>query len=426
MTPKSLPRKVSPLNNIWLTARREYLERIRTRAFLIATILIPVLMALLVFGSAYLGARTKSSAHVALLTGPSSTEQTFAHDLESELKNGRDSHMTVDVSPNTSDLRTQLDRELKAGKSSLAGYLQIVPPATPAARPKFIYKPRSASDIATNSSLKVAIKSVLTRERLLGQGMGATDIEALMAPVEIDTSASGDTTVAFFAAYILFFLMYMSIMLYGMNTARSIIEEKTSRIFEVLLATIRPDEMLAGKILGVGSVGLTQVAVWMTAAVVIGSFVSGSMPGVVAGHSIISAGQIAFFIAYFLFGFLLYSSIAAALGAMTNSEQELQQLNMFLVLPLAFSMLMLFSIIKDPDSTLSRVVSLIPFCSPLLMNFRVSIGNPQPWELILSFVLMAATILAILWFASRIYRVGILMYGKKPNLPEILRWLKYS
>jgi ABC-2 type transport system permease protein len=111
---------------------------------------------------------------------------------------------------------------------------------------------------------------------------------------------------------------------------------------------------------------------------------------------------------------------------MTNSEQELQQLNMFLVIPLAFCMLMLVSIIKSPDSTMSRIVSLIPFCSPLLMNFRISVGSPQPWEIALSFILMSLTILAILWVSSRIYRVGILMYGKKPNLPEILRWLKYS
>jgi ABC-2 type transport system permease protein len=410
------------LLNIWLIAKREYLERIRTKAFLIATIMIPALMGGLGFGSAWIGSHTKSSAHIAIL----STDPVFARDLKQELEHGKDSHMTVDLLPNTPAERTQLDRQLRNTQSPLAGYLQVLPPPTPRTRPKFIYKPRSASDISTNAALREATKAVLTRERLLGQGMGAADIDALMAPVDIDTSASGDTTVAFFAAYVLFFLMYMVIMLYGMNTARSIIEEKSSRIFEVLLATIQPDEMLAGKILGVGSVGLTQVGVWMIAAVIIGTVFAGTIPGSVAGHSILSATQIAFFVAYFLFGFLLYSSIAAALGAMTNSEQELQQLNMFLVIPLAFSMLMLFSIIKDPDSTLSRIVSLIPFCSPLLMNFRVSIGNPQPWEEILSFVLMTLTILGILWFASRIYRVGILMYGKKPNLPEILRWLKYS
>ena len=218
--------------------------------------------------------------------------------------------------------------------------------------------------------------------------------------------------------------MYMVIMLYGMNTARSIIEEKTSRVFEVLLATIKPEELLAGKILGVGAVGLTQVGIWMTAALVLSG--SGLAAGLSTGHHLISASQIAFFIIYFLFGFLLYSSIAAALGAMTNSEQELQQLNMFLVIPLAFCMVMIFSIIKAPNSTMARVVSLIPFCSPLLMNFRISLTQVPAWEIGLSFVLMTATILAILWVSSRIYRVGILMYGKKPNLPEIMRWLKYS
>jgi len=111
---------------------------------------------------------------------------------------------------------------------------------------------------------------------------------------------------------------------------------------------------------------------------------------------------------------------------MTNSEQELQQLNMFLVIPLAFCFLMIFVIVPAPNSTLAQVVSLIPFCSPLLMNFRISLTTVPAWQIGLSFVLMSLTILAILWAASRIYRVGILMYGKKPNLPEILRWLKYS
>ena len=408
------------MHNVWLIAKREYLERIRTKAFIVATILIPLILGGLGFGSAYLGSRTKSAAHLAVL----SSDQTFALDLKHELESSKNSQMVVDVDANDAAIRTTLDRELKNNKSGLTGYLQILPPATPNARPKFVYKPRSASDIGTVGILTSAIKTVLTRERLAHQGMGATEIDSLLAPVEVDTSQTGDTTAAFFAAYILFFLMYLVIMLYGMNTARSIIEEKTSRVFEVMLATIRPDEMLAGKIIGVGAVGLTQIGVWMLAAVAIGGYFAASLGS--GGHALISPVQIAFFVAYFLFGFLLYSSIAAALGAMTNSEQELQQLNLFLVLPLAFCMLMLVSIIKNPDSTMSRIVSLIPFCSPLLMNFRISIGNPQPWEIALSFVLMSITIAATLWIASRIYRVGILMYGKKPNLPEILRWLKYS
>ncbi len=140
----------------------------------------------------------------------------------------------------------------------------------------------------------------------------------------------------------------------------------------------------------------------------------------------ISMPQIIFFIVYFVLGYALYSSVAAALGAMTNSEQELQQLNMFLMMPLFFCMLMLLPVINSPNSLLSRVVSQIPFCAPLLMELRISVSMPQPWEIVLSIALILVTIYAVLWISSRIYRVGILMYGKKPNLPEILRWLKYS
>ncbi len=218
--------------------------------------------------------------------------------------------------------------------------------------------------------------------------------------------------------------MYMVIMLYGMNVARSIIEEKTSRVFEVLLATIRPEEMMAGKMIGVGSVGLTQVAVWLSTAVLLTSTSIISVGGTV--HVSLSAMQIIFFVVYFLLGYILYSSIAAALGAMVNSEQELQQLNMFLAMPLAACFFALAPVVTNPSGTLSRIISLIPFCTPLIMYLRISLAMPPAWEIALSIVLMIATICAILWVASRIYRVGILMYGKKPNLPEILRWLKYS
>jgi ABC-2 type transport system permease protein len=205
-----------------------------------------------------------------------------------------------------------------------------------------------------------------------------------------------------------------------MNVARSIIEEKTSRVFEVLLATIKPDELLAGKIFGVGAVGLTQVAIWMAAVGLIAARL-GATSGVQ-----ISMPQVVYFIVYFALGYALYSAVAAALGAMTNSEQELQQLNMFLMIPLFFSMLMLTPVVTNPNSMISRVVSQIPFCAPLLMDLRISISMPQPWEIALSIGLILITIYAVLWVSSRIYRVGILMYGKKPNLPEILRWLKYS
>jgi ABC-2 type transport system permease protein len=409
------------VHNIWLIAKREYLERIRTKGFLIATILIPLLMGVLVFGSRYFATRAKTESHIAVVT----TDAAFAADLKQKLESGKDSHMRVDVDQPSSATRTRLDNELLDKDGTLAGYLWVTPASSSSELPHFAYKARSAGDIATQGTLEDTIQTVITREHLLADGIPGKEIDTLASPVHLDTSASGDTGAAFFSAYLLFFLMYMVIMLYGMNTARSIIEEKTSRIFEVLLATIKPEELLAGKIIGVGAVGLTQTGAWMAAAfLVANSGLSAALGG--SSGAPVSLHQVLFFVMYFLFGFLIYSSMAAALGAMTNSEQELQQLNLFLVMPLALCMVMILPIIRAPDSTLAKVVSLIPFCSPLLMNFRISLTQVPPWQIWLSVALMSLTIAAILWFSSRIYRVGILMYGKKPSLPEILRWLKYS
>ena len=409
------------MHNVWLIAKREYTERVKTKGFIIATVLIPVLMSVLVLGGGFLASKTKSNSHIAVVT----SDGVFGSDLKQKLESDKENTMKVDVATPSEETRRRLDGELLDKTSTLSGYLWVTPAAQAGERPKFSYKARSAGDISTQLALQSSIKSVLILERLTAKGMSVAEIDVLNAPVDIDTSASGNTMAALASAYVMFLLMYMAIALYGMNTARSIIEEKTSRVFEVLLATIKPDELLAGKILGVGAVGLTQVGIWMFAAALLStSGLAASLIG--SGHSLISGLQIVYFLLYFVFGFLLYSSIAAALGAMTNSEQELQQLNMFLMMPLFFCMLMLLPIIRAPNSMLSQITSLIPFCSPLLMNVRASLTEVPAWQIGLSFALMSLTIVVILWISSRIYRVGILMYGKKPNLPEILRWLKYS
>ena len=418
------------MHNVLLIAKREYLERIRTKAFIVATILIPTLMAGGIFSMAYIADKSKSTSHITIV----SSQEPLATDLQNELEHGKDSNMVVDVVAPSPEIRSTLDAELreKSREKGIDGYLWIRPAtsADPTARPTFDYTARSSADILTHDTIKDSLRTVLLREQLANRGMAAGRIDSLMAPVVVNTidagGQHGSSRNSFYVAYVFFLLMYMVVLLYGMNVARSIIEEKNSRIFEVLLSTIRSEEILAGKIIGVGGVGLTQVVVWMVAAfVVTATPLVAHVAGSAAAVSI-SAAQAIFFIVYFVLGFVLYSSVAAALGAMTNSEQELQQLNMLLMMPLFFCILMLPLVISNPNSPVARLVSLIPFCTPLLMNFRVSLSMPQPWEIALSFILMIATIYAVLWVASRIYRVGILMYGKKPNLPEILRWLKYS
>ena len=411
------------MHNVWLIARREYLERVTTKAFIVSTVLIPVLMGAFVFGGAFLDKKSRATNTRIAIVGP---DTQFALDLQQEVEASKDSKIQVDViSPPGPDTRGILEHELD--ERSLDGYLWIAPVAV-SDTPSFDFTPASSgsnSNSALLNIITVSVRTVLLRQRLMHHGILSSDAAKLSQPIVVQRDKHKSKS-SIGAAFALFFLMYMVVILYGMNVARSIIEEKTSRVFEVLLSTITPDEMMAGKILGVGSVGLTQVAVWMLA---VGILAATPIASSVAGGDMnfsVTVPQILFFILYFIFGFLLYSSIAAALGAMTNSEQELQQLNMFLVMPLGFCMIMLPVVINNPNSFWSRVVSLIPFCSPLLMNFRVSLHMPQPWEITLSFVLMAITIYAVLWIASRIYRVGVLMYGKRPTLPEIFRWLKYS
>jgi ABC-2 type transport system permease protein len=231
---------------------------------------------------------------------------------------------------------------------------------------------------------------------------------------------------AFFGAYVLFFLMYMAVMLHGMNVARSIIEEKTSRVFEVMLATVQPQEMMTGKLLGVGAVGLTQIGIWVLAALALSAAPMASAVGAGAIHISFSVGQIIAFIGYFVMGFLLYSGLAAAIGAMVNSEQELQQFNMVIALPMAVCMFVLVPVISNPNSTFSRIISLIPTCTPLIMYLRIAISNPPWYDIAASVVILLATIYGVMWLTARIYRVGILMYGKRPTLPEILKWIRYS
>ena len=406
--------------NIWLVARREYLERVRAKSFLVMTILIPLLMGGLVGGAAYLNRNLGSAGHLAVVTD----NPQFASDLQTEMTPSDGVKPKFDVySPSEAGIRQTLDAQLKAKDGTLDGYLVATKPSADAPRGTYEWVPKSKADVVTKARIADGVRGALTREKLAGSGMKPLEVDTLLAPVELKTdSAGGGSGAAFGSAYGMFFLMYFVILFYGMNVARSIIEEKTSRIFEVLLATMKPTEMLAGKVIGVGAVGLTQVAIWIAVAV-------GAVSSQLIGrdiHILPSGGQAILFVVFFLLGYLLYSSIAAALGAMTNSEQELQQMQIFLMMPLILCSVIIFNVVTNPDGPLAKVFSFIPFTTPLIMYTRVIVGKPSPIAVGGSILEMIVTIAFVLWLSSRIYRVGILMYGKKPNLPEILRWLKYS
>jgi ABC-2 type transport system permease protein len=233
---------------------------------------------------------------------------------------------------------------------------------------------------------------------------------------------------SFFGAYAMMFLIYFTVVFYGMNVARSVVEEKTSRIFEVLLSTVKPQSLMAGKLLGVGAAGLTQMAIWF---VLISAVVGSSAASASTGHGGLAAFgihplQLFFLAAYFLLGFFFYSAIAAAVGASVSSEQEIQQFSMVIVAPLTVGMILIGYITSNPTALPVVLLSLFPPCAPIVMFLRMSSQMPPAWQIALSMVLMLLFIWGAIWVASRIYRVGILMYGKRATLPEMLRWMRYS
>ena len=221
-------------------------------------------------------------------------------------------------------------------------------------------------------------------------------------------------------------LLSMTTLIYGLNVARSIIQEKTSRIFEVMLAIVKPSDMLAGKLLGVGSVGLTQIVIWVVsgAAILATPFAAAMLTGQFAVHFSWVEGVL--FPIYFVLGFLLYSSLFAGLAATCETEQELQMYMPLAAAPTWLSFALIVLIINDSNSVWSVAASLFPPTAPIIMFLRMAAEMPPAWQFAVSIGLMLVSIWAVLWIASRLYRVGILMYGKRATLPELLRWLRYS
>jgi len=221
------------------------------------------------------------------------------------------------------------------------------------------------------------------------------------------------------------FMIYMTVIIYGVAVMRSVIEEKTSRVVEVLLSSVRPMELMAGKIIGVGAVGLTQMLIWCTCIAALGT------PGFVAAKSYLKDVQIPapvfiLFPIFFLLGYLLYAALYAAVGAMVNSDEEAQQVQWPVLLPLIACTAFASAVIRQPNGQLAFWLSLFPLTSPIIMFVRVASQMPPLWQVLLSIAILIATIYAVVFICARIYRVGILMYGKRPTLPEIIKWIKYA
>ena len=415
------------MNNMLLIAKREYLEQIRGRAFKMSTIGLPAVFALIV-GVAYLSSLgIGANKHLAI----GATDAALANQIRARVLSDNDNKATVDViAPAGPADRAQLIDKLKS--KSLDGLLWIESPA--GALPTATYTSEASGDFITTSRLKDAVSNGLLDEHLVGAGMKQADADAVVKGISLDTYqikkdgsvVKSNAQASFWKGYVMAILLSMTTMIYGMNVARSIIQEKTSRIFEVMLSTAKPSDMLAGKLIGVGAVGLTQIAIWLITgtAIFISPFAAALMTGDFVIH--FSVAECVLFPVYFLLGFLLYSSLFAGLAATCETEQELQMYMPLAAAPTWLSFAMIMLIINDSNSIWSMLASFFPPTAPIVMFLRMASEVPPLWQFAVSIGLMLLTIWGTLWFSSRLYRVGILMYGKRATLPELLKWLRYS
>jgi ABC-2 type transport system permease protein len=249
-----------------------------------------------------------------------------------------------------------------------------------------------------------------------------------MKPVRIgedlSESKEGAFEKSFILSYVLSFTLYMTMMFYGYYVMRGVLEEKSSRIVEVIVANVRPMELMLGKIFGVGAVGLTQYAIWVLVAMnlaVPGLLGIAAMEGSTA---LVSPTLLVFFVVFFILGYFLFGSFYAAIGAAFNTEEEAQQMQTVVSMVMALSLMFMFPVLANPDSTLSVVLSLIPLFSPVLFFVRMTVQMPPLWQIVLCLTLLVGFIFLVARFAAAIYRIGILMYGKRPTLAEMARWAR--
>src|SRR5579875_1942720 len=409
----SAPWEAKPMlklpRNILLIARREYLEKIRGRAFRFSTVLVPLLMILMLGGSFFTTRFAGVGRHI-VIAGPSPALVAAVRD---QLIENRDARLTVDLdAPATAQERTALSEQVRS--KAIDGYLWIEMPADDA--PSATYVSGSAGDPATAARLESALNDVLLKNvpvqtlRLNPSGQaGKSSERAMLAKIMLEI-----------------FLLTMPILLYGMDMARSIIEEKSSRIFEVMLSVVRPGDLLAGKLIGIGGVGLTQIAIW---AVVAGLMSGSALTAILMRGNVavsFSWAEGALFPVYFVLGFLLYSSLFSGLAATCETVQEFQMYAPLAVLPTWFSFGIIPVVLNNPNSPWAAGASLFPFTSAFIMVPRIGLQTPPMWQIAASIALLILSIWAVLWFSARLYRVGILMYGKRATLPELVRWLRYS
>ncbi len=408
--------------------RREYLERVRSKPFIIGTVVGPLLLTGFMVGPGVLLDRNRGAA---LRLAVVDVDGALGTAVEQGLRDHRrDEQPLFDVRP--AGAGTPAERRERARADVLAQRLDgyVVLPAGGYERGEAEYHARNVSNLRELRELSRVVERAALQRRLGQAGVAAERVSEFTRAFDLKTvrlSSSGereDRGTSFILALMLMMLLYSATAMWGSALMNGVIEEKTNRVVEVIVSSIPTTTLFAGKLLGVGAAGLTQFAAWAGVTALFGVF--GAQAALLGGMSVpeVPWHVPPLLVAFFVLGFFLYGALFASVGASVNSQQEAQSLVFLAMLPLIVGTMLFPVVASRPDSALATALSLVPFWTPLLMFLRVVLLTPPAWQIALSMVLTLATVVLLNWAAARIYRVGILMYGKRPTLPEILRWMR--
>jgi len=424
---------------LWAIVKREYLERVRTRWFIFATVFGPIFFGAMIIIPAVMAKRSKSTMEFSNTRIIDATTTGIGQRVAEAMNRGRApgaaSPQVVLVEPSElSQAESTATKQVMA--KEISGYL--VTDESTLRGEELHYAGRNATSIGDMERVRSTVKEAVLAQRLENAGIDSSRVKDMtFIPLKLnperitDKGRGGSGTISIIFAGAIAFLLYMTIVLYGQNVLRGVLEEKTTRVAEVVVSSVSPETLLAGKVLGVGAVGLTQQIIWVITTVVmfklrqpiLQKFGVATMPFALPE---ISMGLALLLLLFFVLGFVFYSSLYAAVGSSVNTEQEAQQAVQPMLILLVATAIFINPILINPTSTLATVMSLLPFSAPIIMPLRLALGSVPWYELVISLVGVFLACLGAVWLAARIYRVGLLMYGKRPTLREMGRWISYS
>jgi len=441
--------------------KREYIQRVRTKFFVVATILGPVIMASFVVLPMLLASiRTGGPTRLAVVDESGKVYERFRDALNRP--RGEDEEQPARVSPsqavnaNQQDRMKQTAQDSEPGftveqfsldgrsidqaraqlgervrKSELDGYVVI--PKNILADGKAEFYARNTGDIFTRETVEDRLSNAVRDERLAEKNINQKDLREANKRVSLastkigekgEEKIAGSGLVGFLVVFGFGFLIYMTVLLYGQMVLGAVVEEKETRIAEILFSSIRSFPLMMGKLVGVSLVALSQLSIWGLAFAAL--TLAAAARGIPMALPHVPAAMFLYLLLYFLMGFFIYATIYAVIGSMVTTTQEGAQLAMPVMAILAISLWSSLAVIRSPNSSLAFWGSMFPFSAPITMLVRIVTETPPLWQILLSLGIGIATIVGLVWLASRIYRIGMLMTGKKATIPEVWRWVRQA